>query len=323
MSSPILSVVIPTYNRRAVLEKCLQALCEQTVPASQFEIIVVDDGSTDETEPFVVQFARNAPVAVYYLRQSNRGPAAARNLGIAKARSSLVLFLGDDIIAASELVAEHLQYHANRLGETVAVLGFVTWSPELPMTPFMRWLEQGKGPQFAYEIVARQAENVPYKYLNTANVSISKKTLMEVGLFDEEFRYAAQEDVELGFRLNRHGIRIVYAPSAIAYHLHPTTPAQACRRHVEIGIATTILCRKLGSPILIPDSYIRRALRRLVYAKPSLNLLKWLATVVPSAVVWRLALEAHVRAGFHMGLALPSIPTLASAEEDMVRCLRV
>lgn len=322
MSSPVISIVIPTYNRRTILEKCLKALFQQTGPVPDFEIIVVDNGSNDGTPDFIAHIAEHAPVETRYLCQPNRGPAAARNLGIINARGWLILFLGDDIIATSDLVHKHLRYHVDYPGESLAVLGFVTWSHEIPITPFMRWLEQGEGAQFAYEIVACYADNVPYKYLNTANVSIPRQVLLDVGLFDEDFPSAAQEDVELGFRLSQHGTRIVYAPSAIGYHLHPTTPAQACQRSIDIGMATAILCCKLRQPVEVSDSPLKRALRRMAYTELNLNILKWLASIIPSETVWRLALEAHVRAGFHVGRTQIFGPTQSGAVEGVPQCHR-
>ena len=76
-----LSVVIPTHNRKEILRRSLKALLDQTLPHESYEIVIVDDGSTDETENMVRRMVPTSPVRIRYYYQSNKGPAAARNLG--------------------------------------------------------------------------------------------------------------------------------------------------------------------------------------------------------------------------------------------------
>src|SRR2546428_8128565 len=129
------SVIIPTYNRADILAKCLTALEHQTIP-EEFEVLVVDDGSTDRTPQLLAQWQSNK-YRFRFLRQQNKKPAAARNLGIDHATGDLILFLGDDIIASPQLLAEHKQGH-NR-GSDAAVLGYTVWASELHVTRFMRY----------------------------------------------------------------------------------------------------------------------------------------------------------------------------------------
>src|ERR1017187_5413753 len=93
-----LSVIIPTYNREKLLAKALEAYLAQSSPQLVHELLVVDDGSTDNTESIVRGFSSRSPFPIRYLRQPNKGPAAARNLGIREAASSLVLFTDSDIV---------------------------------------------------------------------------------------------------------------------------------------------------------------------------------------------------------------------------------
>src|SRR6185503_19644585 len=106
------SVVIPTYNRKAQLVECLAALERQTVLPQEFEVVIVDDGSTDGTEAALRE--RTFPFQLQYHRQSNQGPGTARNFGIAVAQGELVLFIGDDIFADPRLLEAHLVAHATR-----------------------------------------------------------------------------------------------------------------------------------------------------------------------------------------------------------------
>src|SRR6266478_1482810 len=106
-----LTVVIPTYNRAAVLKKALDGYRIQSPSGLIRELIVVDDGSTDNTETVVEQVSKDCAFAVRYIRQSNRGPAAARNVGIREAQSQLILFTDSDIVPERDLVSQHVKWH--------------------------------------------------------------------------------------------------------------------------------------------------------------------------------------------------------------------
>ena len=143
MKEITITVVIPTYNRKEILRKCLAALFDQTLPKDDYEIVIVDDGSTDGTGEMVKAVAEDAPCGVRYFQQENRGPAAARNAGIRNAKGQIILFAGDDSIATPILLEEHADWHRRYPNPNMAVLGYDTWSPEIEVRPFMQWLESG------------------------------------------------------------------------------------------------------------------------------------------------------------------------------------
>src|ERR1700730_17365864 len=109
MNQSFVSIVVPTYNRRASLARLLHALDQQTYPNSEFEVVVVDDGSADGTVEFVQQ--RHAEFALRVIEQAHAGPAAARNLGVQEALGALILFLDDDVVPAPTLIEEHVTTH--------------------------------------------------------------------------------------------------------------------------------------------------------------------------------------------------------------------
>lgn len=244
MTEPVLSVIIPTYNRHEILAKCLLALKHQRLASGRYEIIVVDDGSRDCSEE-VVQDMMPVVSGLSLLKQNHRGPAAARNLGIRNARGEILLFIGDDVIASPDLVGEHLQWHMGKYPEDhFAILGLVTWSPELYASPFMKWLEHG-GPQFGF-YQFRHDHPVPPGDLYTANVSYKKSFMLQNGVFDEDFPYAAFEDSELGARLAKRGLTGIFNAKALGYHHHAITFSSYCRRMEKVGISSKILCDKLN-----------------------------------------------------------------------------
>ena len=233
-----LTVIIPTYNRSDLLGRALAGLLDQTAAPESYEIVVVDDGSTDGTAEVVAGVGAPEP-RLRYFRRVNKGPAAARNVGVREARGEIVLFTGDDCLPDKRLLEEHLRAHA---GEAeVGVIGHVTWHPELEITPFMLFLEQGA--QFGFNKI-EDAEKVPAWFFYTANCSVGRHWVEEAGGFDEEFKQAAFEDVELAYRMQKCGLRMVYRPEARTYHHHATTLEQHLLRQRICGRSAARLWRK-------------------------------------------------------------------------------
>jgi glycosyltransferase involved in cell wall biosynthesis len=230
MPAAPLSIVVPTHNRAATLRRCVEALWAQRERPESCEVVIVDDGSTDETPEVVAALQRRAPIPLTYVHQTAQGPAAARNRGIRAATGDVVLLLGDDIIAEPTLVAEHLRWHARFPSPLVAVLGFVTWSRHITVTPYMRWLEES-GNQFDYAAIAGLEGVDPARYLYTANLSLKRSVFDALGeWFDEQFRHALLEDIDLGRRLAGRGLQLKYNAAAVAYHEHAIRLAGYARR---------------------------------------------------------------------------------------------
>lgn len=235
-----LSVVIPTYQRRAFLERTLDALRHQTLERARYEILVVDDGSSDGTW----EMLEGAEDVRTFRQGQNAGPAAARNVGIRNATGEWILFLGDDTFPARDCLEQHLKAHTEQRGETVAVLGSVEWWQEMHVTPLMRYLTSGGTIQhFAFHGI-QDPDDVPFGFFYTANISVNRQFLVQYGMFDPEFRYAYGEDTELAYRLAAHGLKIIYRPQATVAHDHPTSYASAKRRAQNAGRTEILMARK-------------------------------------------------------------------------------
>jgi GT2 family glycosyltransferase len=243
------SVVIPTFNRKEVLVKAIKAHLAQSAIDEIKEILVVDDGSTDGTDSAVSALAAGAPFPLRRLYQSNRRQAAARNLGISEATGEIILFADDDIIPTADLLAEHLRWHDRYPEPRAAVLGFVQWSPEVQPTPFMRWLGLD-GPLFAYAHFAGKTE-LDFRAFYTCNLSLKTELLRATGAFDEDFEGYGFEDAELGYRLQKNGMRLLYNPAAVGYHYKHVTFAEACRRAQQVALALRILEQKEAGKVLL------------------------------------------------------------------------
>jgi glycosyltransferase involved in cell wall biosynthesis len=193
---PSVSVVIPTYNRAASLERCLRALPENV------EVVIVDDGSTDSTEsvPGRVRHPR-----LRYLRKENGGPASARNVGIRNSSGASVAFTDDDCLPTPGWV-ESLATRLQQEPPDVAGVGG-------------RVLPLRRGLIARYSTFHRILEPPPScSYLVTANCMYRREALEEVVGFDEAIRRPGGEDPELSFRVRAHGYRLVFEPTAVVRH---------------------------------------------------------------------------------------------------------
>jgi GT2 family glycosyltransferase len=235
-----ISVVIPTCNRLATLVRCLQAVDEQTLNRARYEIIVVDDGSTDGT---AAALAGRLGVRCIH-RPRTAGLAAARNVGIRAAAGRYVLFLGDDIVARPSLLEQHLAAHGRVRGDHIAVLGYAPWGAVEEVSPLTRYLIEGRAFQPVRSHAIADPDDVPFGFFDTCNLSLSRDFLLRHGLFDEDFRDACGEDTELAYRLRRHGMRIVFRKEIAADHSQPTSYRSACRRTRVAGEVGLLMSRK-------------------------------------------------------------------------------
>jgi GT2 family glycosyltransferase len=149
--------------------------------------------------------------------------------------------MNDDAIPDPCLLELHLKKHLACPQEGIVVLGNVDWSPETPVTPFMRWLTHG-GPQFAFHLIKGQVE-VPWHYFVTANVSMKKNFILRNGRFDEDF-LGAHEDTEFAWRAKGNGMRLIYCEDALVFHLHPQTLDEVTQKMVLVGQMTSLLLHK-------------------------------------------------------------------------------
>ncbi len=232
----IFSVIVPTYNRSEILWKCLNSFCDQNFNFDSFEIIVVNDGSTDDTERIVKEFS--APFSLKYISQKNSGPATARNNAINVANGEFLLFINDDTIAHQNLLAEHYKIHSKsdefpEANRNFAVLGTFDYVPEVKNKPFVNFLEKTAW-IFAYPIM-KSGHLYPYRFFWTCNISIKKSAVIEVGLFDRSFTEAMGEDTDLGYRLEKAGYMVYYHQNAISWHDHAMNVQNFTKRQQMSG----------------------------------------------------------------------------------------
>jgi glycosyltransferase involved in cell wall biosynthesis len=230
-TAPDLTVVIPTYGKADTLPLVLRHLEAQSIGLDRFEVLVIDDGSPDDTAARLADLAAGTRLDFRYHVQENRGVSATRNRGAREARGSVVLLIQDDILAAPDLLARHLDLHRRHPGTTAAVVGRVTWPPDWRIDHFMHWLDNG-GPQFRYHQITGRS-TVTFKHFYTCNVSLKRQALLDHP-FDEAIVYGF-EDIELGWRLQAAGFVFHYDEQALGWHHHRRSFEDYQRRQFKAG----------------------------------------------------------------------------------------
>ena len=217
------SVVIPTYNRRPILEKCLLALEHQQLGGAlvRYEVVVVDDGSTDGTPDWLRAEAARFP-HVRLIEQVHGGPAEGRNRGVDHAEGDVIVFIDSDLVVTDGFLA----CHARALKRS--------------------WEQEGDRLCFTYGAVVNTANfetptqerhklrDLSWAYFATGNVAIDRQVLESAGLFDTGFRLYGWEDLELGERLRRLSVRLIKCPEAVGYHWHPALSLDQIPRLIEV-----------------------------------------------------------------------------------------
>jgi GT2 family glycosyltransferase len=224
------TIQLCTYNRAALLERVLEACFDQTVPDDSYEVVLVDDGSSDET-PSVIERARvHAPCTFTVVSQANRGLAGARNAGIARATGERIIFTDDDVLVLPNFVGEHLRSHA--ASPQAIVRGGAIEVESFDDLPVPVW----------------SIKNYSGNYFWTTNVSAPLATIRAIGGFDESFSEYGWEDIDVGLRLRARGVKAVFNPRALVYHFKPRLRAssiQAMLRQARAKARTAVALARL------------------------------------------------------------------------------
>jgi glycosyltransferase involved in cell wall biosynthesis len=243
-SGPLISLIMPTYNRGAIMERSVRgyARCDQW---DNTELIIVDDGSRDDTPRRLEKLASEFK-NIRFVRIENSGPARARNIAAGMASAPLLLFIGDDVKPSNvNFIDAHLKAHETFPDHGAAVLGKITWQARAErQVNFVMQHVQGDGQQqFGYKFME------PYRWYDwrlfySSNISLKKGIVADWSRdgYDEGFNEYGYEDAELAFRLTRNqksqgrDFQILYVPAAVLAHDHPYSITTFIRRQVSCGL---------------------------------------------------------------------------------------
>lgn len=197
------TIQLCTYNRAPVLARVLEACFDQSVEESAYEVVLVDDGSSDATPSVIAEARGRAPCSFIVVTQANAGLARARNAGIARASGERIIFIDDDVLPLPNFIEAHLrtgERHPNAI-----VRGGAIEVDDLDDLPPPIW----------------SIKNYSGNYFWTTNVSVPLGTIRAIGGFDESFSEYGWEDIDVGLRLRASGVRAFFDPNALVYHFKP------------------------------------------------------------------------------------------------------
>jgi glycosyltransferase involved in cell wall biosynthesis len=224
------TIQLCTYNRARLLERVLDACFEQTVPEWSYEVVLVNDGSTDDTAAVIERARARATCAFTVIDQANSGLAKGRNAGIARAVGRRIIFIDDDVLPIPTFVAEHLRaedHHPSDIvrGGAINVEDFDDLPPPV-------W----------------SIRNYSGNFFWTTNVSVPLETIRAAGGFDESFSEYGWEDIDVGLRLRFRGVKAVFRPQALVYHYKPrprTGDVQKLLRQARAQARTAVQLTRL------------------------------------------------------------------------------
>lgn len=227
MVKPVFSVIVPAYNAQDTLDSCLTALAAQSVARERYEIIVVDDGSTDGTVDIVRQHG------VRLICQQNAGPAAARNRGAQAAQGDILLFTDVDCAPVPDWIERLTEPFSDP--EVAGAKGVYRTRQKALVARFVQREYEDK--------YARMSPQKPIDFVDTYSAAYRRHVFLTNGGFEQRFPTASVEDQEFSFRLARKGYRLVFVPRAAVYHRHVTTVGAYWRRKFGIGYWKALLLR--------------------------------------------------------------------------------
>jgi GT2 family glycosyltransferase len=333
------SIVIATYNRAAALPSTLEALAHQDLPATDYEVLVIDDGSTDSTPDVLDSVSVPFRMRTYRLPRS-RGVSAARNVGLQNATGRYIVLVSDDLLVPSNFIRSHvatLDAYPNAW-----IVGGFSQLSSLTETPFGRFLDQLEKKFERARVTAHIDEGLYEMGAPTArNLSLRRSDLALTGLFDERFRVTC-EDQDLGQRAQQQGIRFLYNTALDCVHNDQAADLKRYCLFQRRGAADTArLCAKYpdvhgGAPIARLSGYLarrdgarlaaRKVAKEALATAPAMRMIdRAIATGerlrLPDAWLfrgYRLVIGLHTFRGFREGLADDRRPATGGNSEQLL-----
>lgn len=263
---PAVSVVIPAYNSGKTIGACLEAVKTQDYPAGRFTVIVVDDGSKDDTAAVIKTHG------VGYIYQKNSGPATARNKGAGAATGEILLFTDADCVPEKNWIREMTRPFSD--AETIAVKGaYITRQRELV----------ARFAQVEFEERFQMLRRAPrIDMIDTYSAGFRREVFIRLGGFDTSFPAANNEDTELSYRMSALGYKMVFNPAAIVAHKnHPATVGRYARIKFWRGYWRMVVYKRFPGKML-KDTYTPQTLKLQTLASMLMIAAAFAAVVRPS-----------------------------------------
>lgn len=224
------SVIIPVYNNAEIVKRAIGAFQGQTVPFKDFEVILVDDVSTDNLEKVIADYLKSSNI-IYMRNSRSLGAGGSRNRGLEVASGEIIIFSDSDTIPESHFIEEHLKSHREWPQQNYVVIGRVADPPDMKITPLMRL---GNVTETWDVMDSLEWDMDDWVQFRTTNVSI-KQGFLDIRFDEEMFHLSGIEDTEFGYRLYLKGMKVVYNNKALSWHYHFRTPEEYLRKVLRYG----------------------------------------------------------------------------------------
>lgn len=274
-----ISVIIPTFNGASRIGYCLDALIQHTA-GRNVEILVVNDGSTDDTADVVQQYS-----GVRLITQANAGPAAARNRGALATCGTIILFTDDDCVPTPNWLDAMLEPFENP--EVVGAKGVYRTRQKSLVARFVQIEYEDK-----YRLMARLPD---IDFIDTYSAAFRRDRFLEMTGYDTSFPLACAEDIELSYRMSARGWKMKFAPNAIVYHTHPDTLGKYLKKKYKFAFWRVLAVRKNRSKA-VKDSHTPQLMKLQLLFAPALVF----SIIVDLAMSPRIPTSAVVLVGFFL-----------------------
>ncbi|VVB94981.1 Glycosyltransferase AglE [uncultured archaeon] len=237
-----ISIIIPTYNAEKTIIQTLKGLENQT--NKDFEVIVIDDGSTDSSFELVKSYKTKSRFPIKLIKQKNSGPAKARNLGVEQSEGNIILFLDSDCIPYINWVEEMVRPLDGKI--VGSNCGYIVQNKESLIARYI-----------GYEI-AKRHEKLVGKYIDTIgtySAGFTKRVFIEAGGFDINYRKASGEDFDLAFNIKKIGYELVFTDKTFVYHYHPDSLRKYLKQQFYRGYWRVRMYLRNKDKIVKGDSY--------------------------------------------------------------------
>ncbi len=298
-----LSVVLPTYNRKAQLMKVIEGLEKQTFAKEKFEVVVVSDGSTDDTNDYLSHLS--TPLNLKPVFQENQGVAATRNRGVESASAPLILFIDDDVVPHPDLLKQHIETHEQAGKPTkMIVIGPMLNPPNFAYKPWVEWEQRMLYKQ--YDAMDRGDWAPTARQFYTGNCSLHREYFKQFGGFNASFKRA--EDVELAYRMADDGAMFIYNNQAIGYHYASRSYESWKNTPYAYGRNDVIFNNNHGQSWLVPTimkeyggrNALIRFVNRLCLDRSNLSQFVQTLFFTLAQLAYRLGLKSFYIAGFSL-----------------------
>jgi glycosyltransferase involved in cell wall biosynthesis len=260
------SILIPTYNRKSKLQIVLEALAKQK-GIRDGEVIVGIDGSTDGTEEFLEKDYNDRNdrkdrndefLNLTWFRIENSGRAVIRNRLMERAKGEIVIFIQDDIVVTEGWLEAHLDFHRKKRG---ALVGHMTWYPDMPISPYMKWLEDG-GHMLDFSKF-RDGDEMDFWHFYMGNISLPGDLLGDLR-FDEAVPGYGWEDILFGYEFLSKGNKVYYSSSALAYHWDEYREEDLQQYMTKVGKSAVWAEQKFPGLGIVPPLWKKMVFKSLI-----------------------------------------------------------